>query len=270
MACRFNSAIFVSLTANEYVVAAVSEDFVNGANWTLTGSDDLLTSTVYAMQQNTSIYERLEIDSCIREYGGDYLSARRHALVVVSGEYPDPLLGILEWTYSEPQNSWVCGTTLGNNMTLEPYSIDDYDCSIAVALGNDTSWVMADQPVEYCLSEAVDDLCRLQFAVPILIVVLCCNFTKLLCMVITLWKFREPTFVTLGDALSGMLEHPDPNTVGICIASKDDFKNGHWPTEEPRRWTLKRYFRFEAVGLRRFVFSNSVYAWHNPLLTTSF
>lgn len=253
---RFNSAIFVSLTANEYVVAAVSEDFIGGANWTLTGWDAPHRSIVAQMQQNASSYEKLDRSACINEYGIDYLSDRRHSLVVVSGQFSNPLLGILEWTYNAPLNSWVCGTDLESNMTLQTYSIDDYDCTTRVALGNDT-WIIAGQPAQYCLSQKVEDRCRLQFAVPILIVVLCCNFAKLVCMLIMLWNFREPTFVTLGDALSGMLERLDPSTAGMCIANKKDFDNGAWPESEPNRWAVKRHFRFEAVGIRRFVFSNT-------------
>lgn len=237
-------------------MAAVSEDFVSGANWSLTGWDDLHQSIVAEMQRNASSYEKLEQSACIKEYGIDYVSARRHSLVVVSGQFPNPLLGILEWTYDAPRNSWVCGTDLGSNMTLQTYSIDDYDCSARVALRNDT-WIMAGQPAQYCLSQKVEDRCRLQFAVPILIVVLCCNFAKLVSILITLWKFREPTFVTLGDALSGMLEQPDPSTAGMCIANKKDFDNGTWPESEPKRWAVKSHFRFEAVGIRRFVLSNT-------------
>lgn len=156
----------------------------------------------------------------------------------------------------------VCGTYLGDNMTLETYSIDDYDCSILVALSNDTQWIMANQPVEYCLSQVVQDRCRLQFAVPIMIVVLVCNSAKLLCMIITLWKCGEPTFVTLGDALAGFLEKPDRWTVGMCISNKLEFLDEKWPDPSalPQRWSLKRHFRYEAVGLRRFILSNSVCA----------
>jgi hypothetical protein len=66
---RFNSAIFVNLTANEYIVATVTEDFVNGANWTLDGSDEFHQSMIAEIQQDISSYERLEALACIKEYG---------------------------------------------------------------------------------------------------------------------------------------------------------------------------------------------------------
>ncbi|KUJ17807.1 uncharacterized protein LY89DRAFT_733629 [Mollisia scopiformis] len=254
----FNSALFVSLTANEYVVATVSEDFVNGANWTLASVDTRHQSLISQMQQNISSYEKLDDATCIKEYGVDYLSDRRHVFVVVSGQFADPLLGYLDWNYDGSLNSWVCGTSQGPNSTIETISIDIYDCSIPVALGNITFWTMADQPVEYCLSQKVPDECRLQIAVPIMLIVLICNAVKLSCMTITIWKFKEPTFVTLGDALSGMLENPDPHTVGMCTATKKQFQDGAWPDREPQRWTLQRHFRYKAVGMRRWVLSNSI------------
>ncbi|KAG4442025.1 hypothetical protein IFR05_002493 [Cadophora sp. M221] len=255
----FNSAIFVSLTANEYIVAAVTEDFVNGSEWTLDGSDDFHHLVVSQMQQNISSYDRLEPEDCIREYGVDYLSSRRHTLVVVSGQNTDPLLGILDWMYDDTQNSWVCGTTQGANNTLETIPIDNFDCSIHVALYENEAFLMADSEVEYCLSQKVEDQCRLEFAIPIMIAVLACNFVKLFCMVVTIWKCRDPTFVTLGDALSSFLDDPDRNTVGMCIATKQDFENG-WPDGEPKRWIVRKHFTYEAVGLQRWVGSNTMCA----------
>jgi hypothetical protein len=239
------------------MMAAVTPEFVNGANWTLTGSDVFHQSLLTEMQQNISSYERLDQATCITEYGVDYLSSRRNALVVIDGQLPNPLLGILDWTYNAPENSWTCGTTLGLNMTLETISIDDFDCNIPVALGNDT-WLMGNEQVDYCLSQKVEDQCRLQFAVPIMVVVLTCNFIKLLAMTVALWKCREPTFVTLGDALDNLLERPDPYTVGMCIAAKKDFENGAWLVSKASRWTPKKHFRCEGVGIRRCVLTNTV------------
>jgi hypothetical protein len=253
---RFNSAVFVGLTANEYTVAAVTEDFVKGANWTLTGYDPLQEVIITEMQQNISSYERLDQDTCIRQYGVDYLSNRRHVIVVVSGQSSNPLVAFLDWNYTTSQNSWVCGTTQGPGMNMEPLSIDDFDCSVPVALANDTLYMADTWLVEYCLSEPVQDICRLQFAVPIMVVVLCCNFVKLVCMGITIWKCQESTFVTLGDALSSLLEKADPYTNGMCTASKKDFEDQAWPDPHPTRWIAKRHFRCEAVGIQRFILTN--------------
>jgi hypothetical protein len=237
---------------------------VNGGNWTLTAPDTYHENIIAQMQNNASLYEKLDNDTCIEQYGIDYLSNRRNVIVVVS----DPgsnnsLLGFLDWTYSQPENSWVCGTFPANsdNMTLILQPISDFDCSIPVALAND-SWLMANQPVEYCLSETVPDVCRLQFAVPILVVVLCCNFVKLVCMILTIWRCGEFTMVTLGDALGNFLGKPDSTTVGMCTVSKKEIEAGAWPgindQRQPRRWVDRRHFHCEAVGIRRWMISNSM------------
>ncbi len=208
------------------------------------------------MQQNISTYERLDPTACIKEYGVDYVSSRRHTLVVVSGQSSNCLLGILDWMYNETQNSWVCGTTEGPNQTLDTMPIEHFDCSISVALYENEAFLMADRTVEYCLSQKVKDECRLQFAVPIMVVVLSCNVVKLLCMAVMIWSCREPTFVTLGDALSSMLEYPDRCTNGMCTATKKEFEKVVWPDQDPKRWSTKRKFQCEAVGIRRWVLSN--------------
>jgi hypothetical protein len=255
---RFNSAIFVSLTANEYTVATVTDNFLTGGNWTLPDSDHYHHAIVAEMQQNASSYDRLANDSCIKEYGVNYLSSRGHVIVVVSGENAtDSLLGVLDWSYDAPENSWTCGTSLGDNKTLIPYSIDNFDCTISGALSEENQpWLMLNQTVEYCLSEKVKDVCRLQFAVPIMVVVLSCNFVKLLCMVLTLWTCKEFAMVTLGDALDSFLQNPDHTTRGMCTITKKEIETGTWPDRsERRRWKERRHFRLEAVGLRRWIFS---------------
>jgi len=140
-------------------------------------------------------------------------------------------------------------------MTLKTQSIDDFDCTIPVALANG-SWEMGNQTVEYCLSETVPDHCRLQFSVPIMIAVIICNFIKLICITLTIWK-SDFTLVTLGDAISSFLETPDPASKGMCTATKKEIQDGWWPvSNRPRRWLNKRTFWYEAVGFQRWLWSN--------------
>lgn len=241
---------------------AVTQEFVNGSSWTLIGADTVTQTIISNMQKNASSYEILDQSDCIKEYGVDYLSTRRNAIVVVSdSNSTDPLLGYLNWNYSQPQNSWVCGTTLGYDMTLVPEPISDFDCSIPVALqGLDSdSWVMANETVEYCLSEIVADVCRLEFSAPVMIAVICCNLVKLFCMTFTIWRCKEFTMVTLGDAVASFLERPDRYTKGLCTLTKKEIEDGAWPDDPaPKRWSDRRNFRLEAIGLRRYLLSNAL------------
>ena len=53
---------------------------------------------------------------------------------------------------------------------------------------------------------------------------------------------REPTLVTLGDAIDSFLRIPDPTTMGICYADRQFIKR-EWTRDgwrsEPRQWRQK-------------------------------
>lgn len=240
----------------------MTQDFATGASWTLPKSDAFHESLIEEIQRNASSYQRLDPTKCITEYGVDFLSDRRHVMVVVSGSNStDSLLGTLDWSYEYPQNSWVCGAyLLSDNKTLETQSIQDFDCSIHVALsGENYPWFVANQTVDHCLSEPVQDVCRLQFAVPIMGAVLTCNLVKMVCMIATLIASRSDTLVTLGDALSSFLTDPDVTTKGMCITTKKGIERGTWPARmSPKEWLNERHFRFEAVGARRWALLNAL------------
>ncbi|KAM7182945.1 hypothetical protein V8F33_013911 [Rhypophila sp. PSN 637] len=204
----FNSAIFVNLTANEYTVALVTNDFVNGARFSVPEN--------WHQRWLPSWYERLEPVDCIKAYKVDFLSDRRNVAVVTvqTDEEPSPFLGYMKWTYNKIQNSWDA---------LE---------SLPIAFGG--------YEMDYCLSE--------RFSLPIMLIAIA--------IAIMLSK-NEITLLTLGDAIASFLDRPDPTTRGMCTLTMKDVKSGHWPDNpEPRRWQYSRHFRWEAVGLWRWVGSN--------------
>ncbi|KAK3380710.1 hypothetical protein B0T24DRAFT_616099 [Lasiosphaeria ovina] len=282
----FNSAVFVSLTANEYTVAVATQDFVDGANFTLPVADPVAMDFLRSMQQNLSTYERLDPIACIQAYGVDFLSDRRHILAVVlippdagsgdeganekrdnddAGDGGDdspsnstdtgPLLGYLDWTYDAVQNSWVCGTSVDGSGVLVPEDINDFDCDVGEAL-SDLPITFGDWQLDHCLSERVVDRCRLQFSLPIMFVVIACNAIKLVAILATLLRKQSP-LLTLGDAIASFLERPDPTTRGMGTASIADFRAGRWRDDPlPQRWEYTRHFRWEAVGLWRWAATN--------------
>lgn len=64
----------------------------------------------------------------------------------------------------------------------------------------------------YCMSQAVEERCALHFSRAILLVVIGCNAIKFGCLLWTLLRCRDPTLVTLGDAIASFLETPDKIT----------------------------------------------------------
>ncbi|KAK4208548.1 hypothetical protein QBC37DRAFT_325535 [Rhypophila decipiens] len=256
----FNSAIFVNLTANEYTVALVTNDFVKGARFSVPENvASEMAPILVAMQQNLSTprYERLESVDCIKAYKVDFLSDRRNVAVVAvqTDEEPSPFLGYMKWTYNKIQNSWVCGGNITDEGRIAPEDIDDYDCTAEDALES-LPIAFGDYEMDYCLSERVRHGCHLQFSLPIMLIVICCNTAKAVAIAIMLSK-KEITLLTLGDAIASFLDRPDPTTRGMCTLTMKDVKSGYWPDNpEASRWQYSKHFRWEAVGLWRWVGSN--------------
>jgi hypothetical protein len=245
-------------SANEYTVAAVTQDFVDGATFDTLSNIPTDLDVLQTMQHNTSLYEHLDVPTCIQQYGVDFLSNRRHVLAVTTGtslNESDPLLGYMNWNYSAIMNNWVCGANFSEVGMLDPEDINDYDCTIEDALTSLPIY-FGNEIWDHCLSEVVPDECRLQFSIPIMCIVILCNLTKLICILLTLLR-KEVTLLTLGDAIASFLEYPDPTTRGMCTVSMKDIKSGYWPDDpQPRQWFPRWYFRWHAVGLSRWISSN--------------
>ena len=83
--------------------------------------------------------------------------------------------------------------------------------------------------------------CGVQFSLGIMIAVICCNLVKACAMIMTVVRSREPTLVTLGDAIDSFLSLSDPTTRGICYADRQfidrEWRRG-WRTG-PRKWKQK-------------------------------
>ena len=110
-----------------------------------------------------------------------------------------------------------------------------------------------------CKSERVAEKCKVQFSLGIMIAVICCNLVKACCMVMAVVRSREPTLVTLGDAIDSFLRIPDPTTMGICFADrrfiKREWKNGS--RAGPRQWKRKGIQRWwTSVSKTRWITCN--------------
>lgn len=111
-----------------------------------------------------------------------------------------------------PSNGWRCASR----------KVDPCDINNEFEVPKDrTKWSPYGNLVRYCMVEQVEELCRLQFSLPIAIAVITANFIKLVCIDLTLVKYKKhAALVTLGDAIASFLEHPDPKTVGRCLYSR--------------------------------------------------
>ena len=79
-------------------------------------------------------------------------------------------------------------------------------------------------PIEHCLAMEGSKSCRLEFSLPILLVVIICNIIKLSAIIYTVKVIKEKHFMTLGDAVASFLEAPDKTTFGHCLNTKSFFQ----------------------------------------------
>jgi hypothetical protein len=241
---------------------AVTPEFVDGGEWRLARNDSDHFELLTKIQGNISTFEKLAPEQCIKEYNIDFLSHRRHVVVVTTLNADDhdgnSLLGTLDWEYGKVQNSWVCYATADDDMLLHPSPIESLDCTLEEALSEPMT--VAGEDVQYCLSQRVPDVCRLQFSLPIMIIVIACNTIKLVCILLTLMH-HQTTLITMGDAIDSYLKRPDPTTKGMCTMTMDDVQKGMWLLSPgPRTWAYRKSFRFKAVGIRRWV-STSIFGF---------
>lgn len=111
-------------------------------------------------------------------------------------------------------------------------------------------WDVGSHPVSRCLAEPVTSPCALKYARNIHIVVILANLVKVLVMIATMFQYRHPALVTVGDALASFLETPDPTTQELCLGRIEEFKKGAW-TPEPKVYLVDKEASIRSSGASR-------------------
>ena len=86
-----------------------------------------------------------------------------------------------------------------------------------------------------------------------MIVVIGCNLVKACCMVMAVVRSREPTLVTLGDAVDSFLRIPDQTTIGMCFADRQ-YIGREWKHQRrarPVQWNQKGAQRWRTSASRK-------------------
>ena len=239
----YNSAVYESLTANEYNLWTALEP---SSSW---NSSDAASAKLVQLAQANEL-ERLESKACIQAYGRDFVSDRRDLVLIVSNLSAPLFLRSTQYPLDDPYN-WICTAE-----KFQPENLYFTPCDLNPVIANVDRWTYNPYPygvtvanntttyieygtnthIEYCYSQRTTEHCQLQFSIKIMVVVIIANFLKLLCMSYTVWSHKIPTLVTVGDAISSFLQEPDPATVGRCTLSKRDFdkdgKRSKWVSDK--------------------------------------
>ena len=210
---------------------------------------------------STPGYEDLKPSQCIRLYSTDFLSDRRNLFLITNhtsnATYNNTFLASMsiQGGFSSTAG-WTC-----------LYSGVSFKCNtnkLASRVESGIPWLVKIEPGEVveiigCKSEKIEGKCKVQFSLGIMIAVICCNLVKACCMVMAVVRSREPTLVTLGDAIDSFLRIPDPTTMGICFADRRFIKREwrHGSRAGPRQWTQKRIQRWwTSVSKMRWITCN--------------
>ncbi|PVH98173.1 hypothetical protein DM02DRAFT_596380 [Periconia macrospinosa] len=114
-------------------------------------------------------------------------------------------------------------------------------------------------PIQYCLAEEVEPVCRIQWSMPIAIVVVILNFFKAALIFYTAFGIKEEPLMAIGDAVTSFLESPDTTTRNMCLSSKKNIAAlGGKFNAGPRRWGEENFSWRHAASRKRRFFSFSL------------
>ena len=145
----------------------------------------------------------------------------------------DEIMADTQQGYSTLTSGWYSNTTIPNSgenvsSTLDysslPTTFPSYawQCS-SWSLGSCTLppdlWMPFGSPVLHCWAEKVPESCTLNFNLYLGIIVIACNATKLVCMILTILRHQQPALITIGDAIQSFLVEPDETTINMCLRS---------------------------------------------------
>lgn len=243
----YNSAVFDNLASRQSIYFVVSEGLLSGAVseaglLNMPGEYWVRLEPLRVSYSNDKL-DRLENQDCITIYGKEFISKNADFLAVT-------------WTHAN------------STATLYNYGVDPKGlvcpssgplCDpqiLETQVKKAQSWKAGDHyPIEYCLSQPIAERCKLQFSLPILLIVTICNLVKTVCTVLILVKERSQPLVTLGDAISSFLMEPDSTTRNACLADKYRFRKDRWP-KKIMVWHLKSHRWFNEASWKRWLACN--------------
>ncbi len=267
----YNSAVFSSLCTRQYNVFVVSSEFLDEAPFDAFSIDydSNLTELLQDYQNNQTSLVKLENKECVEVYTAPIISTNSDLILVST--YSDSNKSLLYWDLSQDsqlligsyQSSGICSLPVLRNCDPSRVIANGQDWSIDVsdAQGTDGYTIAVDPPVketsiQYCLSKRVEEHCKLQFSLAIMIIVIICNLIKTICMSKIAWKQDPEPLVTLGDAIASFLDRPDGATEGSCIVGKTRFEDSRSWDLLLSRWDLERSRWFRAASKRRWLVCN--------------
>lgn len=262
----FNSVAFTTLQANDYFVIPTTEAWMSGAPYETSGFSNVTTNNteierIFLRLNTTALldfyaidggdeakYNNISAEGCFNAYDSQYLPKLGNVYIVQDG--PTVWRDVSESITALPVGKTDVNTDRWNDYVLpaflsrpEIYQSNGWRCRSRSAACNvndpnevpkdRSQWQPFESSVLYCLSEEVHERCSLNLSISIAVVVILTNMIKILCMSLTLHKYRQHLpLVTLGDAVAHFLNHPDPQTKDQCLYTRGAIES---------RWIWERF-----------------------------
>ena len=271
----YNSAVISTRASQEYGVFVGSSNLVtgNGLNWSIpVPKFRSFAYHTYASSasidiphldhfRNVSTWNRLDNNACIQAYFQPYIVGYGDVIAITSAlNATEPMLLAREVTGFDTTGSisqdWMCSAypSLQCNVNELRAKASHWTLNDTVLLGPHDLYSQQ-YPVEYCLSQPVQERCKVQLSLVIIAVVILCNAIKISCMLVVIWKQKSAPLVTLGDSIESFILDKDATTRDMCWANKKTFTNQQWePSARP--WLRQRHFWFASASVRRWVVCN--------------
>lgn len=228
----YNSVIFSTLSTNHYAILVVTSDFLSGAPFTnptplgkleiprekLVAFENIRRNiSVSKQDQRKSGWEKLDSTQCWQAYQSRLIFDRSDYFAVSSAISPGTSL----LYYNEP--------FLSMNPDMRPCSDQNcsttYSCYQTMCRNITTNhFEYYNYPIDYCLSHRTAETCQLQFSLLIMLIVMFCNLTKTICMLLIIHHRFTTPLLTVGDAVASFLKKPDIYTRNNCLGDKYNFR----------------------------------------------
>ena len=271
---RYNSVIFSTLSANNYLAFTAAPTFL----------DDAYTGALPFQPWNSSILSVFSFGDLVKELHADATSNGLIGLTTDQCQQAvetsfmtsySEIVMIADWQ-SDESNASVIQTLVYNteannffsfcanlivNTSTAGATLESQNIWTTVMNGSLCAFDGAGfiKSIEFCLARPAQQLCTIELLPQVLYAVLVCNAVKVMCFAAMLMLGFQP-LVTLGDAVASFLERPDQFTRGLGPVSSthratskglDIYKS----QKSPRPWARTRLQWFKGASSARWISS---------------
>ena len=283
----WNSTIVQTLPANNYLMAAVSQDSASGApvdpnaqdvlSWVRPPLDPQAFEQQWLQPMRANPIN-MTVGECILNYSQPFLSEYSNLALVLDWNNSTNSLAFAGtfWVngFLPLRPDWPCG--IPDDLYGEAeISLSAAHCDPAkLAKANPPHWAPLPKDflpsgasyttVNYCLAQKTIRECEIGLTPAIIYISLAANTLKVICFCATLFYIGGASIplVTTGDIIESFISKPDLRLKSRCLASISEVKNNpnFWTAQRlPLKWLAKR---------RRWLHGSSLITWVSLLAPT--